>query len=251
MDCFSNPVQEALRCYVYCLIDPRDNKIFYVGKGTGNRVFAHAADAIKSDKESLKLNVIRDIHRAGLSVKNYIIRHNLTDEEAFLVESALIDTLTFPQFNMEKVLTNIAAGHHQWDEGIKTVEELSTLYDCTPIATSEEDRILLVSLNKSFDQAKANGVYRRINIYDATRRYWHISASRAASIKYVLGIYKGVVRSVVEVNSYNWVRQADDGTMFKTQRCCFEGQLLKDSPFLNKDVSAYPFGSGGSIRYLT
>lgn len=250
MDRFSSSVQEAIECYVYCLVDPRNNKIFYVGKGKGNRVFDHAANAIKSDEESLKLNVIRDIQREGLNVKSYIIRHKLTDEEAFLVESALIDLLTYPQFNTESVLTNIVSGHHQWDEGIKTVEEIRALYDCAPIKVSEGDVILLVSLNKSFDQAKANGVYRRTNIYDATRRYWAIGASKPSSIKYVLGVYKGVVRSVIKVNSYRWVKQADDGTIFNKQRCCFEGELLEDSPYLNKDVSAYPFGSGGAIRYL-
>ncbi len=38
---FSQKTQEELKYYVYTLIDPRDNKIFYVGKGKGNRVFYH------------------------------------------------------------------------------------------------------------------------------------------------------------------------------------------------------------------
>lgn len=29
--------------YVYQLIDPRDNKPFYIGKGKGSRMFAHEA----------------------------------------------------------------------------------------------------------------------------------------------------------------------------------------------------------------
>ena len=28
------------------------------------------------------------------------------------------------------------------------------------------------------------------------------------------------------------------------------GTLIADSPYLNKDVSDYPFGSGGAIRYI-
>ncbi len=27
--------------YVYCLVDPRNNQTFYIGKGKGNRIFAH------------------------------------------------------------------------------------------------------------------------------------------------------------------------------------------------------------------
>ena len=30
---FKPSVIEALQYYVYCLVDPRDNRIFYVGKG--------------------------------------------------------------------------------------------------------------------------------------------------------------------------------------------------------------------------
>ena len=46
---FSQKVQEELKCYVYCLVDPRDRKIFYIGKGVGNRVFAHAYAALESE----------------------------------------------------------------------------------------------------------------------------------------------------------------------------------------------------------
>ena len=38
---FSPGTVENLRSYVYWLRDPRDNKVFYVGKGEGNRVFQH------------------------------------------------------------------------------------------------------------------------------------------------------------------------------------------------------------------
>lgn len=43
---FSAKTQEELKSYVYVLIDPRDNKIFYVGKGVGNRVFFHVNQAL-------------------------------------------------------------------------------------------------------------------------------------------------------------------------------------------------------------
>jgi hypothetical protein len=33
--------QAENRFYVYALVDPRDESIFYIGKGTGNRVAHH------------------------------------------------------------------------------------------------------------------------------------------------------------------------------------------------------------------
>lgn len=249
---FQPAVIEALKYYVYCLVNPRDNKIFYIGKGKGNRVYQHGKDSLNENDQSLKLDIIRSILREGKQVGLFILRHNLTEETAFVVESVLIDLLTYQKFNKTNQLANIVAGHHQWDEGIKSIEEINAIYNCDKIDVNNGDTLLLVSLNRSFNQAKADGVYRRVDIYEATRKYWdNISPKRAPNIRYVLGVYKGVVRSVIEVRSWKWTLIAEDSTKFKRERCIFEGNLLEDSPYLNKDVSDYPFSRfGGSIRYI-
>lgn len=169
---FSDETIKELKAYVYALIDPRNNKIFYIGKGSGNRVFQHCEAVLQENEESLKLNLIREIIASGAKVEHYILRHRLSDEETFQIESTLIDFLTYPKFNTEQVLTNIVSGHHQWDEGIKTVDEISAIYDCEKIKINPNEQLLLVSLNKSFDEAKAHGVYRRTDMYEKVRKYW-------------------------------------------------------------------------------
>lgn len=263
---FSHKVKEALGYYVYALVDPRNSKIFYIGKGRENRVFQHAKgvledileDALSENAPNLKLDTIRSIMSEGKKVAYYIIRHNLEEKEAYLVESTLIDMLTYSPFNHNNQLTNLIAGHHQWDEGIKTIEEINVLYDCEKIEVKKGDNIevkkgdniLLVNLNQSYNQTKAKGVYKRNDIYESTRKYWKISREKAKQIDYVLGVYKGVVRCVIKVDNHSFVTQADDGTLFSKPRCCFEGENCLDSPYMNKDVSDYPFGSGGAIRYI-
>lgn len=247
---FKQSVTEALKCYVYALIDPRDNRIFYIGKGTGNRVYQHAQAAITEDSQSVKLSTIREIQNLGLTVRHYIIRHNLTEHEAYLVESTIIDLLTYPAFNKENILTNIVSGHHQWDEGIKTDEEINILYDCPKIEPIPGDKLLLVSLNKSYNQSKASGLYRRANDYESARKYWAISPDKADKIDYILGIYRGVVRIVIDVKNNYPCEVAEDGTVFKKPRFAFVGDVVQDSPYLNKDVTDYPFGSGGAVTYI-
>ena len=111
---------------------------------------------------------------------------------------------------------------------------------------------MLVSLNRSFDDAKAHDIYQRINIYEKTRKYWSIAKSRAAKVDYVLGVYHGIVRSVLKVDNYEWtIYDEEKKVCFNKERCCFHGILVADSPYLNKDVSDYPFGNGGAIRYIS
>jgi len=51
-DHFSDGVAAKLQHYFYRLIDPRNGSTFYVGRGQGDRIFAHAAGQQKaSDPE--------------------------------------------------------------------------------------------------------------------------------------------------------------------------------------------------------
>lgn len=247
---FKQSVKEALGSYVYALVDPRDDKIFYIGKGKGDRVFDHIAAAISDPDDTKKLSTIREIIAEGSEVRHYIIRHNLTEHEANIVESTLIDLLTYPDFNTERVLTNIASGHHQWDEGIKTEEEVIQLYDCQKIEPNPQDRMLLVSLNQSYIISKSAGLYRRANDYESARKYWKISNAKVHKIDYILGIYRGIVRIIIKVNNFRKTNVADDGTVFPAPRYIFEGDVIEDSPYLNKSVMEYPFGRGGAVTYI-
>ena len=55
-------------------MDPRNDKVFYIGKGIGNRVFSHEIESGKSpSSEKKKLHKIRDIEENGYSVKRLIV----------------------------------------------------------------------------------------------------------------------------------------------------------------------------------
>ena len=220
---FKSSVIDALQYYVYCLVDPRTNKIFYIGKGHGNRIFCHANDALNENSNSLKLDLIREIINNGLNVSYYIIRHGLTQDDAFLVESVLIDLLTYKKFNTELLLTNIQAGHHQWDRGIKTVDEINQIYDCATIIPDNNDKIICININKTYH----NG--GRGNIYEATRKDWRMNGKRAQKATIVLSLYQGIVRAVFE--PLKWKQSEEPNGRWE-----FEGKEIESSPYLHKSV---------------
>ncbi len=58
---FNSAVAEHLRWYVYALRNPLDGRIFYIGKGKGNRVFQHAVAAegsLRGEEVSGKVELI-------------------------------------------------------------------------------------------------------------------------------------------------------------------------------------------------
>lgn len=69
---FSNSVSERIGYYVYILKDPRNDSIFYVGKGKGNRLFQHVQCALENATDSDKYNLIREIHKDGKEVEHFI-----------------------------------------------------------------------------------------------------------------------------------------------------------------------------------
>lgn len=78
-----------MKYYVYFLINPIDNKIFYVGKGTGERMFIHekkARKGISSNNNSKLFNKINEIHKLGLSIVYDKIFESDNEFEAYEIE---------------------------------------------------------------------------------------------------------------------------------------------------------------------
>lgn len=89
--------------YVYELIDPRDRRPFYIGKGTGRRKHMHVRDA-RAGKIGKKCERIREIIAAGLNVGVAIVREFDDEAAAYAFERRRIAKLGLSN------LTNIAPG---------------------------------------------------------------------------------------------------------------------------------------------
>ena len=82
IDSFPPEVVQALGHYVYRLIDPRNGETFYVGRGQGNRVFAHAKGELDDSDQGVadpKLRADpRDTYALGMNVAHIIHRHGMS-----------------------------------------------------------------------------------------------------------------------------------------------------------------------------
>lgn len=180
---FSSPVIKALKYYVYLYIHPITEEIFYVGKGQGNRVFAHLDDP----KESAKTQMIWEIQSQGLKPRIEILIHGIEDEKtAFRVESSIIDLLGLHN------LTNKQGGHKSALFGRMTIDQINAAYDRQPVEIEEPS--VLIRISKAFRYSMTE-----MELYDYTRGRWKISPDRAKRAKYAFAIYEGIVQEVYEI----------------------------------------------------
>jgi hypothetical protein len=190
---FDEKTLQELKYYVYMLLDPQDDKPFYVGKGIENRVFNHMACAlIDTDTSNAKYDKIREIIQGGQTVKHIIVRHGLTESEAFQIEASLIDTLTYCGL----LLSNKISGHNSIEKGLMTSEEIKRLYNAQPLDKIEYDCIL-ININKKYERGKGEQ-----SIYQATKETWTIRKDKLNQLKYVLSEYRGLIVEVFKVE--NW-----------------------------------------------
>lgn len=196
---FPSVVSQKLRTYVYRLVDPRNGETFYVGKGKGNRVFAHARGELSKEADELddKIHRIRQIRVAGFDVDHVIHRHGMDDATAFEVESALIDA--YPG------LTNVVRGIGGNAFGVMHAEEIIQQY-AAKLAVFKHSA-LLISVNRS--------ALAEPSLYEATRYAWTVSRPKARAAEVILATVQGVIREAfiaeqwLEATSANFPGRSD------------------------------------------
>ena len=226
---FSNAVCERIGYYVYILKDPRNDTIFYVGKGNGNRLFQHVQCALENATDSDKYNLIREIHKDGKEVEHFILRHGLEEKLSLEIESTIIDLLGIEN------LTNSVKGHDTWERGLKTVDEVFQHYDAKAVTFDEP--CIIININRLYTR----GISAQ-KLYDSTRASWIVGTKRDRA-KFAIASYRGLVREVYEIEK--WQPNGD--------RWEFIGKIAEDEirdKYLNQSLENYiKKGGQNPIRY--
>lgn len=234
MNELSQSTIEKIGYYVYLLVDPRTDKIFYVGKGRGSRINHHLLGALEENtKETEKIKRIREIQKAEMEVGHTILRHGLTEKEAFEVESATIDLLGLEN------LTNLVHGHHSIDRGKMTLKNIKTEYEAVDALFDEP--VMLIRINRLYRyEMPAN------ELYEVTRKHWKVGP-RAKTIRIACAVYAGIIREVYVVDG--WLPSPESPGRFM-----FNGEVAPPGirqKYLDKSVAhVWKQGSQNPIKYV-
>lgn len=245
---FDEKIFKELKFYVYMLLDPENKEPFYVGKGLDNRVFKHLEYALTDiDTSNAKYERIREIKQKGKEVIHVIVRHGLTEDEAYQIEASLIDSLIYCGI----LLSNKVGGHNSVEKGLMTSDEIKRLYKAEPLEKIGNDCIL-ININRKYKR----GIGRQ-SIYEATKETWTIDRSKLPQLKYVLSEYRGLIVEVFEVN--DWYEK-ERGFTPSAKRFGeikigfgFNGMVAPDeirTQYLNKSIAHIKKkGAASAIRY--
>lgn len=237
---FDNKTSEYLEYYVYALIHPTTDKPFYIGKGIGNRVFNHKHCALNTEDSSLKLDIIREITSSNLEVKHIVIRHGLTEKEAFEVEASLIDLGNYIGFD----LSNIMDGHYAENRGLMTSDEIIRRYNAKPLEALLHPAII-ININKKYSRGNSSE-----DIYLATKQAWVVGEQKRNITKFALSEYAGIIIEVFEIKEWYNVVTEDNK---RNNRWGFNGVVASDEVrnlYINKSIAhTKKKGAANPIKY--
>ena len=254
---FDEKTIHKLKAYVYALFDPLEDRPFYIGKGRGNRVFQHVEGAIIEDKESNKYEKIRDIRARSHNnrVKHAVIRHGMSDEVAFEVESALIDLANRTGAD----LTNEVTGHNSIEIGMMSADEIIRKYNAQPLDDLLHS-VAIININKKYKVVRDAALRTSSKhsgkdlIYESVKQAW-VMGKRRDSVDYVLAEYKGIIVEVYEI-----IAHENDGNLERwykvagyKNRWGFHGKRAQENirnNYINKSIAHHKKkGAANPIRY--
>jgi hypothetical protein len=93
--------------YVYMLIDPTTDKPFYVGKGKGKRATFHLKETKETTINIRKYNKIQSILKLGLNPKIDYYAVDLSEQDAYNIETTLIKKYGRKGYDNDGILLNI------------------------------------------------------------------------------------------------------------------------------------------------
>jgi len=221
---FSENSINDLKYYVYILVDPRDERIFYVGKGIGNRVFDHEKEIVSSPKNDL----INDILSHGLTVKKYIVHSGLKESEAYVAETVLNKFLRFMGYNLTNLQTAI-----NLTEECCLVEEYDRLHSKESL--NKDNFVDLHAFRVAF--LNFNAISRKNTWseleYEKTMQQYFGFHKQTELPSIVFVVRKGIIYSCYKVNSWR-KEEKKSSTSQRTYSTFYIDKIDNDSNLLSK-----------------
>jgi uncharacterized protein len=175
-------VARKLAHYVYIYVDPRDNSVFYVGKGQNGRALAH----LKSEHGRMATRLGK-LRAAGVKRRIEILAHDLPDAATALrIEAAAIDLLGVGN------LVNAVRGQ---GGSRMPLDDVIAHYTRRPAVIREPS--LLIRISQLYRAGMSDQ-----DLYDATRSAWVVAESRRKNVKLAFSVYEDVVREVYQITGW-------------------------------------------------
>lgn len=194
---FPREISEYLGNYVYALADPRDNAIFYVGKGKGDRILAHEKEA-KEDKEiyTAKHKRIQAIEEAGLEVSRHFLRIQIkASKEALAVEQGAISALKLAGLS----LTNLVSGQGGVKLGETSFEQVLADVLAEPLPAINEPT-LIFKINNMWSYGMDDAAVGQV----VNGFWWSLAPKSRSEARLAIAVAFGIVRGVYWIEPNSW-----------------------------------------------
>jgi hypothetical protein len=195
---------------------------------------------------------IAELRKLGREPVLEILKYDLTEREAFLVESAAIELLGVDE------LTNRVKGHGAMENGRARLTEIIQELDAEDVTIKH--KAILINISQLYRYGMTP-----MELYDATRGVWRVAPQRHDP-ELAFSVYAGIVREVYAIAAWvpadSTMTGRDLGMEYESlgkdndllERREFVGRIAPDSirnKYVGKSVRHYfAPGSQNPIKYV-